>query len=178
MSGAWRWARRAVGRGGVAVLAGLLVGCSAGAAGDGSRDVSRSPGRQVPYWLDDVTPEAVARQLNVRLPASATDARAAHQKGFQDDGLLLSFVLPAIEVDGFVARLAPERPLRARSRPVAGAVKPMTPFTRLGLPEPESIADVREGQACAPCQGDVDSLNIAVVGVDGRTSRIYLRATD
>ncbi len=173
-----RRGRCAVLAGGAAVLAGLMAGCGGATAHDGARDAPRSPGRQVPYWLDGAAPPAVAQQLHVAVPATATEVRAAHQKGFQDDGLLLAFVLPSSEVDGFVAQLAPERPLRTRQEPVAGAVKPTTPFAHLGLPEPESLPDVREGQVCAPCQGDLNSLDVAVARAGEGTSRVYLRGTD
>lgn len=62
--------------------------------------MTRSPGRQVPYWMDGVTVESVAKTLQVQMPSTATDAKAAYQKGFQDDGLLLSFVLPTEAVEG------------------------------------------------------------------------------
>ncbi|MEU8546363.1 hypothetical protein AB0C81_05075 [Streptomyces roseoverticillatus] len=172
-----KW-RRAVSGGCAAVLAGLVAGCGGATAHDGAKDAPRSPGRQVPYWLDGATPSAVAQQLHVTVPATATEAKAAHQKGFQDDGLLLAFVLPSSEVDGFVARLAPERPLRTRQDPVAGAVKPTTPFAHLGLPEPETLPGVREGQVCAPCEGELNSLGVAVVRAGEGTSRVYLRGTD
>ncbi|MCF3106511.1 hypothetical protein IPZ58_33835 [Streptomyces roseoverticillatus] len=175
MKGTRRRGRRAALAGAVAVLAGLVAGCGGATAHDGARDAPRSPGRQVPYWLDDAAPPAVAQQLHVAVPAAATEVKAAHQKGFQDDGLLLAFVLPSGEVDGFVAQLAPERPLRTRQEPVAGAVKPMTPFAHLGLPEPESLPGVREGQVCAPCQGDLNFLHVAVTRAGEGTSRVYLR---
>ncbi|MFG2755995.1 hypothetical protein [Streptomyces wuyuanensis] len=54
----------------------------------------------------------------------------------------------------------------------------MTPFSHLDLPEPESLPDVREGQVCAPCGGDLNSLAIAVHRLDGSESRVYLRAVD
>jgi hypothetical protein len=100
------------------------------------------------------------------VPASATGAEAAHQKGFQDDGLLLAFVLPTGEVGVFIPQLASERPLRTREQPIAGAVKPTTPFAHLGLPEPESVADVREGQVCAPCRWDLNSPHVSVARVE------------
>ncbi|MEV5379283.1 hypothetical protein [Streptomyces nondiastaticus] len=179
MKGARRWERCAALAGGAAVLAGLVAGCGGAGAQDGARDAPRSPGRQMPpYWLDDAAPPAVARQLHVTVPATATEVKAAHQKGFQDDGLLLAFVLPSSEVDGFVARLAPERPLRTRQEPVAGAVKPATPFAHLGLPEPESLPGVREGQVCAPCRGDLNFLQVAVARAGEGTARVYLRGSD
>ncbi|MEU6309925.1 hypothetical protein [Streptomyces sp. NPDC047014] len=40
------------------------------------------------------------------------------------------------------------------------------------------MSEVREGQVCGPCEGGVDWLKVAVAPVDGRSSRVYLRAAD
>ncbi|MEU7472802.1 hypothetical protein AB0A94_30495 [Streptomyces sp. NPDC044984] len=137
-------------------------------------------GQRVPYWIKGVTPEEVAERLHVTVPAGATDRRAAHQKGFQDDGLLLAFTLPGTDTGEFVEDLAPENPLSHRKAPLPSAaeVEQTTPFTRLGLKEPETLADVTEGPVCAPCQGDLDSLFVAVHPVDAQHSRVYLRGVD
>jgi hypothetical protein len=130
---------------------------------------------EVPEWDDKATPATVSRQMNIDLPAEATDTRATRQNGFQDDGLLLAFTLPTSETDAFVEQLGPERELRQRDEPRENVVKPMTPFSHLGLPEPESLPNVREGQICAPCGGDLNSLAIAVHRLDDSNSRVYLR---
>ncbi len=107
--------------------AGLVGGCGEGAV--------EPPG---PYWVEGVTADAVAQHLEVGLPAAATEAKAAQQRG-HDDLLLLSFVLP----------------------------------------EPVSASGVRETQVCAPCvQRDLDFLQLAVAPVDGKNSRVHLRAAD
>ncbi|MEU8760837.1 hypothetical protein [Streptomyces sp. NPDC048659] len=98
--------------------------------------------------------------------------------GFQDDGLILAFVLPTGEVDTFVAQLKPEQPLGLREQPLAHNTNASTPFSHLGLPEPDLLAPVREGQVCAPCEGDLNWLKVAVAQVDGRTSRVYLSGVD
>ncbi|MDX3312407.1 hypothetical protein P1S61_25700 [Streptomyces sp. ME08-AFT2] len=131
---------------------------------------------EVPGWDDSATPVTVSRQMNIDPPSKAADERAARQNGFQDDGLLLAFTLPAPGVNGYVEQLRPERELRQRDEPRESVATPMTPFSHLGLPEPESLPDVREGQVCAPCGGDLNSLAIAVHRLDDRESRIYLRA--
>ncbi|MFJ3906980.1 hypothetical protein [Streptomyces vinaceus] len=81
-------------------------------------------------------------------------------------------------MEGFLGQLRPERPLRLREQPWAAGGKPATPFAHLGLPEPESLANVREGQVCAPCGDELDWLKVAVAPVDDRTSRVYLRGAD
>lgn len=128
--------------------------------------------------MDGVTVESVARTLQVQVPSTATEAEAAHQKGFQDDGLLLSFVLPTDAVDGFLTQLKPERPLRLRQEPLVGEGKKTTPFSHLGLPEPDSLAGVREGVVCAPCKGDLNALEVAVARVDDHSIRVYLSGVD
>jgi hypothetical protein len=122
--------------------------------------------------------ESVAGTLNVQVPAVATDAKAAHLQGLQDDGLIMAFVLPTGEVDTFVAQLKPEEPLSLRAQPLPRNVNPSTPFSHLGLPEPDLLAGVREGQVCAPCEGDLNWLKVAVAQVDDRTSRVYLIGAD
>ncbi|WP_150528329.1 hypothetical protein [Streptomyces vinaceus] len=170
MSGVGWGMRRAGLVGCVVGVAALLGGCS---GAGGGRDI-----RDAPSWEEGATVESVAQTLRVHVPPTATDARAAHQKGFQDDGLILAFVVPAGEVDGFLGQLRPERPLRLREQPWAAEGKPATPFARLGLPEPESLANVREGQVCAPCGDELEWLKVAVAPVDDRSSRVYLRGAD
>ncbi|RVU16992.1 hypothetical protein EOT10_35125 [Streptomyces antnestii] len=116
--------------------------------------------------------------MHVHLPTEATDRRAAHQKGFQDDGLLLAFTLPNSRVDAFLAELAPEHELTRRAEPLQKSVKPMTPFAHLGLKEPETLADVRSGPVCAPCASELNSLDVTVHPLDARSSRVYLRGVD
>ncbi|WP_338894750.1 hypothetical protein WBG99_02725 [Streptomyces sp. TG1A-60] len=92
--------------------------------------------------------------------------------------LLLVFTLPTSGVDGFVEQLGPESELRQRDEPRESVAKAMAPFSHLGLPEPESLPDVREGQVCAPCGGGLNSLAIAMHRLDDGKSRVYLRAVD
>ncbi|MEU3299953.1 hypothetical protein ABZ729_09040 [Streptomyces sp. NPDC006678] len=151
----------------------VLAACS-GATESGTADRTS----EVPGWDDKATAETVSRQMNIDLPSKAADIRAAHQNGFQDDGLLLAFTLPTSGVNAFVEQLRPERELRQRDEPRKSVAKPMTPFSHLGLPEPESLPHVQEGQVCAPCSGDLNSLAVAVHRLDDRESRVYLRAVD
>ncbi|MFJ1581423.1 hypothetical protein [Streptomyces sp. NPDC088182] len=159
---------------GVAVVLGTaLASCSTAPAGDaaGARGL-------VPDWAGDATPASVSEQLGVEIPATATDRRAAYQNGLQDDGLLLAFSLSTSEVDAFVTGLAPQGELTRREKPLRTSVTPTTPFSHLGLAEPETLPDVQEGQICAPCEGQLNSLQIAVHPLDDRASRVYLRGVD
>ncbi|MFE2559195.1 hypothetical protein ACFXGT_24830 [Streptomyces sp. NPDC059352] len=161
----------------MSILTALLVAGCSGAAENRTPAADRSSG-QVSHWVDTATVESVAKTLHVRMPATATEAKAAHLAGFQDDGLIMAFVLPTTEVDGFVAQLKPEEPLSMREQPLARNTNPSTPFSHLGLPEPDLSAKVREGQVCAPCEDDLDWLKIAVTQVDAHTSRVYLSGAD
>ncbi|MFE5852101.1 hypothetical protein ACFQ61_02585 [Streptomyces sp. NPDC056500] len=131
-----------------------------------------------PTWDADATPQKVSAQLHVKVPHGAGDLRAARHEGFQDDGLLLAFTLPNSKVDEFLDQLAPDAPLRQRDEPRTHQTSPLAPFSHLGLKEPESLAEVREGQVCAPCGGELDSLRVAVHRLDATSSRIYLRGVD
>ncbi|MBT2543758.1 hypothetical protein J7E99_24440 [Streptomyces sp. ISL-44] len=160
----------------MAMLTGLVAGCS-GTTGNGTPAADRSSG-QVSHWVDGATVESVAKTLHVQLPEAATEAKAAHLEGLQDDGLIMAFVLPTGEVDTFVAQLKPEQPLSLREQPLARNTNPSTPFSHLGLPEPDLLARVREGQVCAPCEDNLNWLKVAVARVDDRTSRVYLSGVD
>jgi hypothetical protein len=155
-------------------LTGPLLSACSGATESGAADRTS----EVPGWDETATPATVSRQMNIDLPSKAADIRAARQNGFQDDGLLLAFTLPTSGVNAFVEQLRPERELRQRDEPRKSVAKPMTPFSHLDLPEPESLPDVREGQVCAPCGGDLNSLAIAVHRLGDSESRVYLRAVD
>lgn len=155
----------------------LITACSGGGTGAG-RDAGADTRRHVPAWKSGVTPAEVGELMHVSIPDEATDRRAAYQNGFQDDGLLLAFTVPTARVGAFLTGLAPEQPLTHRAEALTRSVKPMTPFARLGLKEPETLADVRGGPVCAPCAGELNSLEVAVHPVDARRSRVYLRGVD
>lgn len=128
-------------------------------------------------WEEGVSAPAIAQRLGVRVPDVASDVRAGHRTG-QDDGLLLAFVVPSGDVDGFLAGLDPEEPVEERAVPFAGESVPAAPFARLGLPEPVGLPGVRTAQVCAPCDGDLNALHVAVAGIDGGRSRVYLKGVD
>ncbi|MQY35078.1 hypothetical protein SRB17_30500 [Streptomyces sp. RB17] len=133
-------------------------------------------GRRIPYWVEGTTPAQVARRMKVTIPARASDLRAAYQRGFQDDGVLLAFTLPKADTKAFIHKLAPESPLLHRNAPVTTGKgqSPTTPFAHLGLKEPGTLADVTEGPVCTACEGDLNWLNIAVHPVDAQHDQVYL----
>ncbi|MFD0355203.1 hypothetical protein ACFVHW_15915 [Streptomyces sp. NPDC127110] len=166
--------RRARALGLAAVLLGALAAGCSGVPGEAGRSADTG----FSSWEEGATVDSVAQTLHVDVPPTATRTAAAHRRGHQDDGLILSFVLPAEAVDPFLAQLNPERPLRLREQPFIAEATPTTPFARLGLPEPDSLPHVREGQVCAPCEGDLNWLKVAVAQIDERSSRVYLRGVD
>ncbi len=159
--------------GALTLCIGLLAACSSSAESTSADRLT-----QVPRWDENATPASVAKQLYVKIPTEATDRRAAYQHGFQDDGLLLTFVLPTKEVNAFVEQLESEEELRYRAAPRPEVPTPMTPFSHLGLEEPDALPDVREAQVCAPCNGGLNFLRVAVHRLDDNTSRVYLAGSD
>ncbi|MEV6580587.1 hypothetical protein AB0M92_20745 [Streptomyces sp. NPDC051582] len=155
---------------GMAVVVAMAAGCSTTVSDTGSHDV-----REAPHWKEGATVESVAAELQVQVPATATDARAAHQEGFQDDGLILAFVLPNDAVEGFLAQLEPRDPLRLREQPHKDTLNPTTPFSHLGVPDPDLLGAVREGTVCGPCKSKLMAVSVAVARVDDQSSRVYLR---
>ncbi|MFQ6143476.1 hypothetical protein ACLMNJ_10410 [Streptomyces seoulensis] len=174
MRHAFRRTRPGAWSGAVKGLLVVVLGCALGACS------AEPAGRRVPYWVEGTTPAQVARRMDTAVPAGATDVRAARQKGFQDDGLLLAFTLPRGDTEAFVRELRPDSPLGHRARPLASAGdgEPAAPFAHLGLPEPEALADVTEGPVCTPCRGELNSLAVAVHPLDAQHSRVYLRGVD
>ncbi|WP_146063545.1 hypothetical protein [Streptomyces sp. SM11] len=124
-----------------------------------------------------MTASAVAERLGVRTPEVASDVRAGYRKG-QDDALLLAFVVPSGDVDGFLAGLDPEEPVEERVVPFAGESVPAASFAHLGLPEPVGLLGVRTAQVCAPCDDDLNALHVAVAAIDGGRSRVYVKGVD
>ncbi|MEU9439486.1 hypothetical protein AB0D42_00870 [Streptomyces sp. NPDC048304] len=114
--------------------------------------------------------------MNVTIPAQAADLRAAYQRGFQDDNVLLAFTLPKSDTRAFIRKLDLESPLLHRDVPVTSGKgqSPTTPFAHLGLKEPETLADVTEGPVCTVCDGDLNWLNIAVHPIDAQRDQVYL----
>ncbi|WP_329379957.1 hypothetical protein OG625_13970 [Streptomyces sp. NBC_01351] len=126
--------------------------------------------------MGGTTVEGVTQRLHLQLPATASDARAGQRRQFQDDALLLAFTLPTGDVDAFLTQLKPEQPVQPRKTPFVGGAEPG--FTRLGLPEPDSLPDLRKAQVCAPCGDNIDQLHVAVAPLDEQSSRVYIKGID
>ncbi|GLX40740.1 hypothetical protein Sros01_68130 [Streptomyces roseochromogenus] len=174
MTGHRRPARPALTCASLTLLAALAAGCSGTAA---PREAGGgAPAGQRSDWVEGTTVDSVVQRLHLHLPPTATDGRAAQRNGFQDDDLLLSFVLPTTDVDGYLAQLKPERPLAPSKIPFAGESVPAAPFTHVGLPEPDSVPGIRKAQVCAPCANDIGQLHVAVAQLDSQTSRVYIKA--
>lgn len=172
--GSQPWARgTALAVGALTLCVGLLAACSSSPAEDKAADrITR-----MAQWNENATPTTVSKHMRVEIPGEATDRRAAHQYGLQDDRLLLSFVLPGSEVDAFIERLEPQEELWHRDRPLSSATS-LNSFSHLGLEEPEALPNVRGAQVCAPCDGGLDFLRITVHPIGDAGSRVYLEGSD
>ncbi|MGA5355670.1 hypothetical protein ACPCJU_25515 [Streptomyces thermodiastaticus] len=114
--------------------------------------------------------------MRVKIPAAAADLRAAYQRGFQSDNMLLAFTLPKSDMNAFIETLNLEVPLTHRDTPVnsGNGDTPTTPFAHLGLQEPDTLSDVTEGPVCTDCDGELEWLNIAVHPIDTERNQVYL----
>lgn len=83
-----------------AALLCALASCSSPDPDSSVRGSGR--GKRIPYWVPGKTPTQVARSMNVTIPARAADLRAAYQRGFQDDNVLLAFTLPKSDTRAFI----------------------------------------------------------------------------
>ncbi|GHE24083.1 hypothetical protein GCM10018787_53000 [Streptomyces thermodiastaticus] len=160
-----------------AVLLCFLVSCSSPAPDSSARDTAG--GKRLPYWVPGKTPAQVARSMNVTIPPRAAGLRAAWQRGFQSDTVLLAFTLPRSDTAAFLRALRPSS-LAHRDAPVGSAADhaPATPFARLGLPEPDTLPDVTEGPVCTDCNGELEWLNVAVHPVGANRDQVYLSGAE
>ncbi|UNZ19702.1 hypothetical protein [Streptomyces sp. 891-h] len=91
-------------------------------------------------WKKGVTAASLSRELGVRLPDEASDRRAAFKIGSRYDTALLSFTLPTGEAKKYVATMKPsDEELITNQHPEKADYRPMAPFSRLHLPEPETL---------------------------------------
>ncbi|MFE9388084.1 hypothetical protein [Streptomyces sp. NPDC006784] len=91
-------------------------------------------------WKKGTTPASLSRKLGVRIPDEAADRRAAFKIGSRYDTALLSFTLPTGEVKKYVATMKPSgEELISNQHPEKADYRPMAPFRRLHLPEPETL---------------------------------------
>ncbi|MEV7441468.1 hypothetical protein AB0O22_09995 [Streptomyces sp. NPDC091204] len=101
--------------------------------------------------------------------AQVSPSQASHIQGTRDRAPRFRCGPLAVAVDH--RQLKPGQPLRLRAQPFAAEATPAAPFARLGLPEPDSLCNVREGQVFALCKGDLNWLDVAVAQIDERSSR-------
>ncbi|WP_330300433.1 hypothetical protein [Streptomyces sp. NBC_00503] len=134
-----------------------------------------------PVWVEGQGATEAAGFMRVRTPAGATEVKGAVQHGFQDTTYLIAFTAPAADVEAFVADMRPEEPLRANTPRDPKTYTPATPWSHLGLPEPETEQRVRTASVCPPCIKDerrstVQSVTIFVQDVGDGRARVYLKA--
>ncbi|MEU5404101.1 hypothetical protein ABZ348_33005 [Streptomyces sp. NPDC005963] len=135
-------------------------------------------------WTAGVTPAWTIELLGVSVPRAASDRRAAYKSGRVDTSLL-AFTLPSAAADGYLEALNPPGTTLIKNfNPEGKDYKPLAPFARLGLPEPETIVTgMRLGGLC---QGDVTTpegrdvhhcVDIYAHEFTPGSTRIYMRAS-
>ncbi|UUU38123.1 hypothetical protein [Streptomyces sp. NBC_00162] len=156
----------------------ILLALSATACSDDGTPKARTGG---PVWVEGQGAPEAAGFMRVQTPTGATEVKGAVQRGFQDTIYLISFTASAAEAETFIADLRPQEALRANTPRDPKAYTTITPWSHLGLPEPETEQKVRTASVCPPCIKDerrstVQSITIFIQDTgDGRV-RVYLKA--
>ncbi|WP_412074872.1 hypothetical protein ACLF6K_01765 [Streptomyces xanthophaeus] len=159
----------------------VLLALSATSCTDsGSGDASESR-RGGPVWVEGQGATEAAAFMRVQTPASATEVKGAVQQGFQDTTYLIAFTAATADAETFVADLRPGEALRAHPPREPKTYITTTPWSHLGLPEPETEQKVRSASVCPPCIKDerrstVQAINIFVQDIGDGRARVYLKA--
>ncbi|MER6446547.1 hypothetical protein [Streptomyces venezuelae] len=161
----------------------VLLALSATACTDSGGDGGGAPRARSggPVWVEGQGAAEAAGFMRVQTPAGASDVTGAVQQGFQDTTYLISFTAQAPDADSFVADLRPEEPLRANTPRDPETYTTITPWSHLGLPEPETERNVRTASVCPPCIKDerrstVQSITVFVQEIGDGRARVYLKA--
>ncbi|WP_371614204.1 hypothetical protein [Streptomyces sp. NBC_00454] len=157
-----------------------LLALSATACG-GSNSGSPKDRSGGPVWVEGQGATEAAGFMRVQTPAGATEVKGALRHGFQDTTYLVAFIAPTADAEAFIADLRPEEPLRANTPRDPKTYTTVTPWSHLGLPEPETEQKVRTASVCPPCIQDerrstVQSVTIFVQDVGDGRARVYLKA--
>ncbi|MFD6471594.1 hypothetical protein [Streptomyces goshikiensis] len=155
-----------------------LLALSATACGGSGAPKPRSGG---PVWAEGQGATEAVGFMRVQTPAGAAEMKGAVQHGFQDTTYLLSFAASTGDAEAFVADLRPEEALRANTPRDSTTYTTITPWSHLGLPEPETQQKVRTASVCPPCIKDerrsaVQSITIFVQDIGDGRARVYLKA--
>lgn len=156
-----------------ATLVGLLGACSTGPD-------DQTGGGRSQYWDEKAGAPEAAAFMKVDIPTDATEVKGALQRNFQDDAYLLSFATTPKEAEDLGRQFEGQGPLEERA-PLATPIPPGTPFTHLGLREPDTLQEVRWAGVCPPCVKDKQRKHIQWIEVyleklDADRTRVYLRA--
>ncbi|MGW7027216.1 hypothetical protein ACWGFX_08545 [Streptomyces xanthophaeus] len=160
----------------------VLLALSTTACSDsGSRSGAPKARSGGPVWAAGQGATEAAGFMRVQTPTSATEVKGAVQHGFQDTTYLLSFAAPTSDAETFIADLRPEEALRANTPRDSKTYTTVTPWSHLGLSEPETQQKVRTASVCPPCIKDerrstVQSVTIFVQDVGDGRARVYLKA--
>ncbi|MFJ9073978.1 hypothetical protein ACIRO3_01820 [Streptomyces sp. NPDC102278] len=134
-----------------------------------------------PAWVEGQGAPEAAGFIHVQTPAGATEVKGGVQHGFQDTTYLISFTAPTADAETFIADLRPEEALRANTPRDPKTYTTITPWSHLGLPEPETEQKVRTASVCPPCIKDerrstVQSITIFIQDIGDGRARVYLKA--
>lgn len=157
----------------------LLALSATACTGNGSGSPKARSGG--PVWMEGQGATKAAGFMHVQTPTGASEVKGAVQHGFQDTTCLIAFTAPTADAETFIADLRPEEPLRANTPRDPKTYTTVTPWSHLGLPEPESQQKVRATSVCPPCIKDerrstVQSITIFVQDVGDGRARVYLKA--
>lgn len=134
-----------------------------------------------PVWVEGQRATEAVGFMRVQTPTGATEVKGAVQHGFQDTTYLIAFTAPTADAETFIADLHPEEALRANLPRDPKTYTTITPWSHLGLPEPETEQKVRTASVCPPCIKDerrstVQSITIFIQEIGDGRSRVYLKA--
>ncbi|MFE0425816.1 hypothetical protein [Streptomyces sp. NPDC058953] len=98
-------------------------------------------------WAEGITPEWLSGRMNLDIPATAESPRAAYETTSRVDTGFLTFTLPRSEAEAYLKAHPPEGTWLKRTTALPDT--PAHGFSRLGVPEPETLKDgTRYGYIC------------------------------
>ncbi|MGI5351995.1 hypothetical protein ACQEU8_27965 [Streptomyces sp. CA-250714] len=110
-------------------------------------------------WKKGVTSASLSRKVGVRIPADATEKRAALKIGSRYDTALLTFTLPAKEAKEYLADLKPpDQEMVSNDHPKGPDHRPTAPFRRLHVPEPETLTEGLRMLSLCPDSAPLDEV--------------------
>ncbi|MYS15819.1 hypothetical protein [Streptomyces sp. SID4982] len=136
-------------------------------------------------WEKGVTPAGLSDRIGIRIPAEATDRKAAVKTNSRYSTGLLAFTLPEDTASGYLSRMVPEdTEMIANIAPKPDAYKGDAPFTHLVLTEPETITSKLRKTALCPEDTETSEgkylrgcVDIYAHDFEPGSTRIYVRSS-